>query len=540
MGVKVASGCLIWSQSLNYWPISSSTQTLASSIISSPSTKRRNLKNVAMVLRIIHRPSMFGTKQNKSHVFKSKQTVRASLNAEFSDEEFCREIRELALLFQVSDNNDNDNENDNDNMESSVLLKSEMKVSEPFGSSVMEKPEWIEEMDMIQASIERKASRVELPFSLRMIQRKKQWKKGVKEAGESAYCSVKKAFSSMVFIIRELQSYTLQMREALFYEDLQGVLARVQKEMNASFVWLFQQVFSHTPTFMVYVMILLANYSVYAMSNNVAFAMASHSAAMESIMSIESQIDTNIDSTSIKTFPMNLSGKTASIGGINGGGGDTRPVASGTDDEESFNGAIAHLKNIIPDGGFLSSTISPTVSGQMTQDYELGLWRAIVEEANKMQDLFRNGVLDYQTMQRFVSPVTAKVMEDDNDTASHFRTELLYQMGLAEEPDNPLLLANYAQFLYVVAQDYDRAEKYFKRASKVEPKDAEALSKYANFLLEVRKDFWAAEQNLLEAIDVDPINSFYAATYANFLWSNGSDDPCSTFDSPDMTNSDDL
>ena len=40
----------------------------------------------------------------------------------------------------------------------------------------------------------------------------------------------------MVFIIRELHSYTLQMRELLFYEDLQCILARVQKEMHASFV----------------------------------------------------------------------------------------------------------------------------------------------------------------------------------------------------------------------------------------------------------------------------------------------------------------
>ncbi|KAB2606150.1 hypothetical protein D8674_008019 [Pyrus ussuriensis x Pyrus communis] len=47
----------------------------------------------------------------------------------------------------------------------------------------------------------------------------------------------------MVFIIRELHSYTLQMREILFFEDLQGILSRVQKEMQASFVWLFQQVF---------------------------------------------------------------------------------------------------------------------------------------------------------------------------------------------------------------------------------------------------------------------------------------------------------
>ncbi|KAM0033495.1 hypothetical protein Hdeb2414_s0016g00486781 [Helianthus debilis subsp. tardiflorus] len=96
---------------------------------------------------------------------------------------------------------------------------------------------------MILVSIERKANSVDLPFSLRIIKRKKQC---IKEAGESAYCSVKKAFSSMVFIIRELQSYTLQMRELLYYEDLQHILVRVQKEMNASFFCCFSRCFENT------------------------------------------------------------------------------------------------------------------------------------------------------------------------------------------------------------------------------------------------------------------------------------------------------
>ncbi|MFS7998419.1 hypothetical protein Hanom_Chr12g01153611 [Helianthus anomalus] len=66
-----------------------------------------------------------------------------------------------------------------------------------------------------------------------------------------------------MFIFFEIQSYTLQIREALFYEDLQGVLVRVRNKMNALFVWSFQQEFFHYPTLMVYVMVLLANYSVH-------------------------------------------------------------------------------------------------------------------------------------------------------------------------------------------------------------------------------------------------------------------------------------
>ncbi|KAI3507879.1 hypothetical protein L1887_22874 [Cichorium endivia] len=531
MGVKVASGCLNWSQSSNYWPPSSSPQTLASAI-SSPSTRRRGLTDVALVFRCVHRPAIFGTKLNKSLSFESKgrksikHAVSASLDAEFSDEEFCREIQELALLFQLSDDDEN-NTTDSDD-----VLESEMQNPEPFVSLQMKEPEWAG--DMIPASIERKANSVELPFSLRIIQKKKQWQEGFREAGESAYCSVKRAFSSMVFIIRELQSYTLQMREALFYEDLQEVLVRVQQEMNASFVWLFQQVFSQTPTLMVYVMILLANYSVHAMSSNVAFAASLPPAIIESVSNIENQSQSKIDPSSIKTFPVNSSGKATSIGGFHGGGGKFRPVASGTDGDESFNGAVSHHRKFIPDGVSSSSTTNPSISGQATHEEESGLWKSIVEEADNMQELIRNGVLDRQTMQTFVSPVTAKIEEEEAEGESNFRTELLYLMGLSEEPENPLLLANYAQFLYIVARDYDRAEEYFKRASEVEPKDAEALSKYANFLWEIKKDLWAAEQTLLEAISVDPLNSFYAATYANFLWNNSSDDACFPFDSPQL------
>ncbi|KAJ9565230.1 hypothetical protein OSB04_001196 [Centaurea solstitialis] len=526
MGVKVANGCLNWlQQSSSYWPPSSSPQTLASAI-SSPSTRRRSLTDVTLVFRYVHRPAMFGTKLNSYRSFEnpkihrgprsSKSIVSAGLDPEFSDEEFCREIQELALMFNLSDD-DESNRNTTNNPD---LIVSETQNLEQFQfpSSKMEPPDWARDID-------RKANSFDLPISLRMIQRKKQWRKGLREAGESAYCSVKKAFSSMVFIIRELQSYTLQMREALFYEDLTGVLVRVQTEMNASFVWLFQQVFSHTPTLMVYVMILLANYSVFAVSSNASAFAASilpPAAVVESVSPVEKRIRTEIDPSSIKTFPVNLSGKTMSIGGINGGGGKSRPVAGDTDGGESFDG------------------VNPSVSGQAIEEEESGLWKSVMEEAARMQDVMRYGVLDRETMGRFVSPVTAKVVEEDAAVEGHSRTELLYRMGLSEEPDNPLLLANYAQFLYIVVQDYDRAEKYFKRASKVEPKDAEALSKYSSFLSEVRKDLWAAEETLLEAIALDPDNSFYAATYANFLWSNGADDTCFPIDSPEIADPDGL
>ncbi|MBA0704089.1 hypothetical protein Golax_016368 [Gossypium laxum] len=407
------------------------------------------------------------------------------------------------------------------------------------------KPSWLERgEEIIPSNIERKANSVDLPLSLRIIKRKLQWQEGFRDAGESAYCSMKKAFSSMVFIIRELHSYTLQMRELLFYEDLQGVLVRVQKEMHASFVWLFQQVFSHTPTLMVYVMVLLANYSVHSMGSTAALAaVAAPSSPSASYVSVvEDQKHPKFDFSSIKSFSVtSSSGKTTSIGGNNGGGGKARLIAGGTDGDGLFN-AAEQFRTIVPDGASQLSSPGTTgesqtassTSGRVSREEELSLWNTIVDEASKMQALFSDETIDNETIKSFISPVMAK-MEPDDYHEDYLKTELLYKTELSQEPNNPLLLANYAQFLYLVVRDYDRAEEYFKKAIEVEPADGEAYSKYASFLWRVRKDLWAAEETLLGAISADPTNSYYSAYYAHFLWNTGGDDTCFPLTSPDTT-----
>ncbi|KAK3026293.1 hypothetical protein RJ639_040981 [Escallonia herrerae] len=549
MGVKVATTpCFNWFQtSVPHSP--SFSQTL-NSAISSPSSKRRCISDRALVCRYVHGFGSSKPYRSRSCEFPKsrgetiKRACSASLDA-FSDEEFSKKIQELALRFQWADD-DTDEESKSELIEAQteiLAIETQSEASQrPVLSSKLEPvepPEWPGEI--IPASIERKANSVDLPLSLRIIKRKKQWQEGFREVGEFAYCSVKKAFSSMVFIIRELQSYTLQMREILFYEDLQDILVRVQREMNASFVWLFQQVFSHTPTLMVYVMILLANYSVHSMSSHAAIAATTlpqaYAAATESVSIVDDKLH-KFDSSTMKTFLVSSSGgKAASIGGQNGGGGGGGKlpvVGSGTEGDGRFDGSFS--LTIIPDG--VSSIGNPTrtsedesVSGQVIREEEVGLWNSIVEQASSMQEETREEALDHETMQRFVSPVNVRIEEEDY--ADYFRTELLYQTGLIHEPNNPLLLANYAQFLYLVAHDYDRADEYFKRAAKVEPKDAEALSKYASFLWQAKKDLWAAEETYLEAISVDPSNSYYAANYAHFLWSTGGEDTCYPLNSPD-------
>ncbi|KAF7816088.1 Signal transduction response regulator [Senna tora] len=561
MVVKVASTCLQWSQPvLPHSP--SSSQTLASAI-SSPSSKRGNRSNNgggcggggALVCRFVHRldrSSLLGSQSARLYRSRScdypgrKTRFTCSASSEsFSDDEFSKKLEDLALRFHLSDeHNATDSESyclSEDHAQTLNPMSKLNSIEPPWLEVPQEPPDWISGGDdeIIPPSIiERKANSVELPFSLRIIKKKLQWKEGFREAGESACCSVKKAFSSMVFIIRELHSYTLQMREILFYEDLQGILARVHKEMHASFVWLFQQVFSHTPTLMVYVMILLANFTVYSMGHNTAIAAAAAAApppTTEIASAGEIQKNQKFDSSAIKTFSVSSSsGKTTSIGGDNGGGGGKfRPIANGTDGGDGgFDRSEHYHRTVLPDGG-ASSQISSvgrtrgeteSVSGEETrenEEKEAILWNSMVEEAKKME----GEGLDKETMERFVSPVTASI-ESDEDYGEYLRTELLYQTGLSQEPNNSLLLANYAQFLYLVAHDYDRAEEYFKRAIGVEGADAEAYNKYATFLWKAKKDLWGAEETYLEAISAEPTNSYYAANYAHFLWNTGAEDTC--------------
>lgn len=344
-------------------------------------------------------------------------------DAFFSDEEFSKQIQELAMKFQDTRNStatDSESEKSLDSDSVADVTGSNGKIKFlPF--EPLQPPEWSgrEETITIPASIEWKANSFDIPLSLRIIKRKKkQLQLGFTEAGDSnsASSSVKKAFSSMVFIIRELQSFTLQMRENLLYEDLQGTLERVQTEMHASFVWLFQQVFSHTPTLMISVMILLANYTVYSMANATAFAAAPPAALMESV-SDQTQSREKFDSSAIKTF--SVDGRTAG------------------------------------DGRF-DRAASATENGLSTEDEEeVRAWNAVVEEAARMQGEVRDVSLDEETVQRFVSPVTVEI-EGDSDYMEYFKTELVYRTSLAEDPENCVLLANYAQFLYLVAHDYDR------------------------------------------------------------------------------------
>ncbi|KAI3906566.1 hypothetical protein MKW98_009474 [Papaver atlanticum] len=586
---------MYWSQHLpSQSPSSSSHTSFASAISSTSSTHRRNRKP-PVACRIVPSPQSSPlprrTSTNKLMRTQSLETTPESRGSnlrravsssdEFFDDGFTRKIQELALKLNIvgdnehaklgrensSDSRDIKGESSNHTTHNSFdeelakmgeTINNLVQNSRPFPPVSMNCVDstsligigpnpigWAGGLNyMSTVNIEMKASSVDIPLSLRTLRKKNQWKEGFREAGESACCSMKKAFSSMVFILRELHSYTLQMRELLYYEDLQGILARVHKEMHASFVWLFQHIFSHTPTLMVSVMILMANFTVHSMSQNAAIAaypsLESYSAITEMVSTVIEDQNQPQDHKDESALDTSSSGKATFLGGNKGGGGNVRSVTgSGTDGGDGgFHGfsSISH-HNIAPDEiSKMTSLGNPSTSStdqeadwlesdtsqEGLREDEVTLWNSVVKEASQMQE---QSILDHETMPSFVLPVKVEI-DSDLTNGNLFKTEHIYQQAILQEPHNALLLANYAKFLHLVVHNHDRAEEYFKRAADIEPVDAELLSHYATFLWTVKKDIGAAEERYLEAIEADPGNMFHASSYANFLWNTGGVDTC--------------
>ena len=61
---------------------------------------------------------------------------------------------------------------------------------------------------------------------------------------------------------------------------------------------------------------------------------------------------------------------------------------------------------------------------------------------------------DPDVLWSLVAPVEAVLETEDH--AEHIRTQQSYELAVADEPNNSLILANFAQFLYLVQNDHDR------------------------------------------------------------------------------------
>ncbi|XP_022143235.1 uncharacterized protein LOC111013150 [Momordica charantia] len=98
------------------------------------------------------------------------------------------------------------------------------------------------------------------------------------------------------------------------------------------------------------------------------------------------------------------------------------------------------------------------------------------------------------------------------------RTDLYYQKMIEANPENSLLLSNYALFLKEVCGDLIKAEEYCGKAILANPNDGDVLSMYADLIWENHKDASRAESYYDQATKASPDNCYVLASYARFLW----------------------
>ncbi|XVF72079.1 hypothetical protein PTKIN_Ptkin12aG0092700 [Pterospermum kingtungense] len=90
------------------------------------------------------------------------------------------------------------------------------------------------------------------------------------------------------------------------------------------------------------------------------------------------------------------------------------------------------------------------------------------------------------------------------DGGDNHQVEESYKRMLEENPDNPLFLANYAQFMYQSKRDLVGAEEYYSRAILADPNDGETLSQYAKLVWELHHDEERALSYFERAVQASP------------------------------------
>ncbi|KAG8369789.1 hypothetical protein BUALT_Bualt14G0050200 [Buddleja alternifolia] len=95
--------------------------------------------------------------------------------------------------------------------------------------------------------------------------------------------------------------------------------------------------------------------------------------------------------------------------------------------------------------------------------------------------------------------------------------EEYYNELVREDPSNPLVLRNYAQFLES-KRDFSGAEDYYFRATLADPKDGEIMSRYAKLVWDLHHDRARASTYFEMAARAAPGDSHVLAAYASFLW----------------------
>ncbi|KAK3187690.1 hypothetical protein Dsin_027251 [Dipteronia sinensis] len=104
------------------------------------------------------------------------------------------------------------------------------------------------------------------------------------------------------------------------------------------------------------------------------------------------------------------------------------------------------------------------------------------------------------------------------DADSDGNVENYLRRMVEENPSNPLVLRNYAQFLCQSKGDLHGAEEYYSRAILADPADGEIMSQYAKLVWELHHDHDKALSYFERAVQASPTDSHVLGAYASFLW----------------------
>lgn len=305
----------------------------------------------------------------------------------------------------------------------------------------------------------------------------------------SIQSSMVKAFSSMVLMLKALQTYALQMRSMLYYEDFESVAHSIHREMQASFLWLFQQVFACTPCLMVAVMLLFSDFTVHSATSNIALeagvleeqqapsAVPASSGATLGLAQVAAAAGSGagagtsasaLDSSSWDEAASAVARSSTSKGGDRGGNGASgSQVASAFDDGDGVGGSVrgreggsgALAPRPLDEDDFISMLSCEGVS-LASDDSNHELVKLLEDAVQEMGLGLKEGEpvvhlrLDQDVVRRLVAPVSIHLEEDNY--ACFDCTELQYQLAIQKDPHNPMLLSNFAQFLFIVRRAYDK------------------------------------------------------------------------------------
>ncbi|XP_031377961.1 uncharacterized protein LOC116193281 isoform X1 [Punica granatum] len=110
------------------------------------------------------------------------------------------------------------------------------------------------------------------------------------------------------------------------------------------------------------------------------------------------------------------------------------------------------------------------------------------------------------------------------DPENGFKTEEDYKRLIEENPQNPSVLRNYAQFLHQSKGDHEGAEVMYSRAIEADPTNGEALVMYAKLVWQLHHDFHKASCFFERAVEASPQDSQILGAYASFVWETDKDE----------------